>query len=767
MRHLKDLPVLILGLGASGLAMARWCARHGAQVTVADTREAPALLDTLRAEWPEAVFVGGPFTAALIEGTPIRAVYRSPGLSPETIAPVADAARAVGLPVGGELDLFARALADLAIVETPAVVEVEEESAAQGERALEAAVPAESEPVPEAQAPAVLPEVQAPAAEEAPAAAEEAVVETPAMAEAVEAVAPAIEAQPAEPEALEQTSEAPRAPAALPESMPRDPSLSVPVLQPPEPEAPVADAPVVQEGVEAGAEPVAAETPDAAEGTQPEVAEPAEPAPVAAPAPKPASNLPAFTVGKPYVPTAAKEAADFVAKIAEFAATNPASAVAEEEPAPQAEAQPEPEPAPEPAKGYTPVVLAITGTNGKTTVTALTGQLIERGGKSVAVAGNIGPTLLDTLSAHLDAGTLPEAWVIELSSFQLDGVQGFEPAAATVLNLTQDHLDWHGDMPAYAQAKSRIFGKTALMVLNRDDPAVMAMLATAGQEPVKPVEEVVNARGARRAPARPKAQRVQVRPHVTFGASMPQRPGDYGIERVNGMSWLVRAHEADETQKRKRGQVVEEEIFVQRLMPADALRIRGRHNAMNALAALALANAADCPLGPMLYGLREYRGEPHRVEPVALIDDVEYFDDSKGTNVGATVAALGGLGEDRRVVVILGGEGKGQDFEPLALPVRQYARAVVLIGRDAPLIEAALAATGVTLMHAGSMHEAVQLAARRAHPGDAVLLSPACASFDMFKNYPHRAAVFREAVQALEDEPRDFGEPDSTEGPAS
>ncbi|WP_208513138.1 Mur ligase family protein [Variovorax paradoxus] len=788
MRHLKDLPVLILGLGASGLAMARWCARHGAQVTVADTREAPALLDTLRAEWPEAVFVGGPFTAALIEGTPIRAVYRSPGLSPETIAPVADAARAVGLPVGGELDLFARALADLAIVETSAVVEVEEESAAQGELALEAAVPAESEPVPEAEAPVVPPEAQAPVAEEV-AAVEEVVaaVEQPtapeasAAEEAVDAVAPASEASPAESEPVEATPEAPRAPAALPESMPRDPSLSVPVLQPLEPEAPVADAPVVQDGVEAapaqGVEPAAIETPDAAEGTQPEPVEAEVPAaPVAAPASKPASNLPAFTVGKPYVATAAKEAADFVAKIAEFAATNPASAVAEEEPAPQAEAQPEPAPAPEPAKGYTPVVLAITGTNGKTTVTALTGQLIERGGKSVAVAGNIGPTLLDTLSAHLDAGTLPEAWVIELSSFQLDGVQGFEPAAATVLNLTQDHLDWHGDMPAYAQAKSRIFGKTALMVLNRDDPAVMAMLATAGQEPVKPVEEVVNARGARRAPAKPKAQRVQVRPHVTFGASMPQRPGDYGIERVNGMSWLVRAHEADETQKRKRGQVVEEEIFVQRLMPADALRIRGRHNAMNALAALALANAADCPLGPMLYGLREYRGEPHRVEPVALIDDVEYFDDSKGTNVGATVAALGGLGEDRRVVVILGGEGKGQDFEPLALPVRQYARAVVLIGRDAPLIEAALAATGVTLMHAGSMHEAVQMAARRAHPGDAVLLSPACASFDMFKNYPHRAAVFREAVQALEDEPRDFGEPgeprtqaapDSTEGPAS
>jgi UDP-N-acetylmuramoylalanine--D-glutamate ligase len=190
-------------------------------------------------------------------------------------------------------------------------------------------------------------------------------------------------------------------------------------------------------------------------------------------------------------------------------------------------------------------------------------------------------------------------------------------------------------------------------------------------------------------------------------------------------------------------------------MPADALRIRGRHNAMNALAALALATAADCPLGPMLYGLREYRGEPHRVEPIALIDDVEYFDDSKGTNVGATVAALSGLGEDRRVVVILGGEGKGQDFEPLAAPVGRYARAVVLIGRDAPLIEAALAATGVSLMHAASMPEAVKLAAARANPGDAVLLSPACASFDMFNDYEHRAAVFREAVQALADNPRE------------
>jgi len=383
-------------------------------------------------------------------------------------------------------------------------------------------------------------------------------------------------------------------------------------------------------------------------------------------------------------------------------------------------------------KGYTPAVLAITGTNGKTTVTALTGQLVERAGKSVAVAGNIGPTLLDTLSARMDADDLPEVWVLELSSFQLDGVQDFEPTAATVLNLSQDHLDWHGDMAAYAAAKARVFGRKGVMVLNREDAAVMAMR-----------------------PAAVKLPRGQVaRSVISFGAAMPLRPGDYGIERLNGMAWLVRALEADETQKRKRGAAVEEEeIFIQRLMPADALRIRGRHNALNALAALALATAAGCQLAPMLYGLREYRGEPHRVEPVAIVGDVEYFDDSKGTNVGATVAALVGLGEERRLVVILGGEGKGQDFTPLAAPVAQYARAVVLIGRDAPLIEAALAATGIPLLGAASLAEAVTLAAGRAHPGDAVLLSPACASFDMFRDYAHRAQVFCEAVEALADLP--------------
>ena len=473
--------------------MARWCTRLGAHVTVADTRNAPPQLAVLQAELPQAQFVSGPLSAALVEGQPVRAVFTSPGLLPADTAGVLGAATAAGLWVGGELSLFTQALSDL------------------------------------------------------------------------------------------------------------------------------------QSSVQ-----------------------------------------------------------------------------------------------------YRPQVLAITGTNGKTTVTSLTGHLMRWAGRKTAVAGNIGPCLLDTLAAALDAQDLPEVWVLELSSFQLDLPSGFEPTAATVLNISQDHLDWHGSMEAYAAAKARIFGHTGLMVLNREDAAVMAMLPP---------------------PVRQKLQRPQERAYVSFGTDLPQRPGDFGIEDMNGMVWLVRALEADETRKKRRDD--DEEIHIQRLMPADALRIRGRHNAGNALAALALCAAAGCALGPILFGLREYRGEPHRVEAIGIVDDVEYFDDSKGTNVGATVAALRGLGEDRKVVLILGGEGKGQDFSPLAAPVQRYVRSVVLIGRDAPLLRAALADTGIPLTDAASMAEAVAHASRVAHAGDAVLMSPACASFDMFKNYAHRAEVFIDAVRDL------------------
>jgi UDP-N-acetylmuramoylalanine--D-glutamate ligase len=465
------------------------------------------------------------------------------------------------------------------------------------------------------------------------------------------------------------------------------------------------------------------------------------------------------------------------------------------------ESLPPPPPLVLPAPRYQPKVLAITGTNGKTTVTALTGQLVQRAGKRVAICGNIGPSLLDTLAECLDAqeaarleaeadvaaqakqaeqaaqeqaqaagapagsvahvelaseaagpagapaapkqseaapspnaaqqnASLPEVWVLELSSFQLEGVTDFEPTAATVLNLSQDHLDWHGSMDAYAQAKANIFGQRGLMLLNRDDAAVMAMLPAPAKAPGKN-------------PFKPKVQRA----HQTFSTSAPERPGDWGIETVNGMAWLVRAAEADETFKPRKGEEIP--LYVQRLMPVDALHIRGLHNATNALAALALGAAAGCNIAPMLHGLRDYRGEPHRVESIAVVQDVEYFDDSKGTNVGATVAALKGLGASRQLVLILGGEGKGQDFSPLAEPVSRYVRAVVLIGRDAPLIRAALADTGVALLDADTLPRAVEIAAARAQPGDAVLMSPACASFDMFKNYGHRGQVFCDAVREL------------------
>ncbi|MFZ9553393.1 MAG: UDP-N-acetylmuramoyl-L-alanine--D-glutamate ligase [Limnohabitans sp.] len=549
--------VLILGLGDSGLSMARWCARQGARVTVADTRADPPNWSTLQAQYPEVRRVTGEWGAHLVEGQDVRAVFKSPGLSPAEVAPVWQAAQAMGLWTGTELTLFVHALQTL-----------------------------------------------------------------------------------------------------------------------------------------------------------------------------------------------------------------------REE------------------RGYAPKVLAITGTNGKTTVTSLTGQLLERAGVRTAVAGNIGPTLLDTLTQALDAAPpwdppgvqavthaageeladaatvpasalpavlddesakadvpliappppkidlgLPEVWVLELSSFQLDGVSGFEPSAATILNITEDHLDWHGNLPAYVEAKSRIWGTQGLMVINRDDPQVKAM--TPADEPVRKKNQVP-------------------RHWISFGSGLPVRPGDYGLETVNGMTWLVRAHEADGTRKRRRDE--EEDIYIQRLMPADVLRIRGEHNALNALAALALACSTGSQLAPMLYGLREYRGEPHRVDSVAIVNDVEYIDDSKGTNVGATVAALQGLGRQRRLVVILGGDGKGQDFSPLLEPVRRHVRAVLLLGRDAPRLREALSSAGVPMTDVQTLPQAVREARQLAQPGDAVLLSPACASLDMFRNYSHRAEVFIQTVQALADEPQSMQE---------
>ncbi len=566
MKHLQDTTVLVLGVGESGLAMARWCAGAGASVRVWDSREAPALAGLLAERVPGAQWVRGALTDDALDG--VKLVLKSPGLSPfdPAIAGVLQRAGATGVPVQGELDLFARALVDLK--------------------------------------------------------------------------------------------------------------------------------------------------------TQ---------------------------------------------------------------------------------RGYSPKVLAITGTNGKTTTTAMTAQLIERTGKRVAVAGNIGPTMLQTLAdalalepihelaiqaapdlpevelediADLQAldgapanepliddeaaplvelappppalpvfEVLPEVWVLELSSFQLDGVAQFEPSAAAVLNITQDHLDWHGSMAHYSAAKAHVFGRHGVLVINCDDPRVEALV---------PPPEVV------KSPVKGRKSMTIARSVVRFGLGAPKRPGDYGVVEEHGMAWLVRARELDETLKRSKGGkgilAEPEELLIQRLMPADALRVRGRHNAANALAALALATAIDCPLAPMLHGLREYAGEPHRVQYIATLDGVDAFDDSKGTNVGATVAALDGLGADKspaKLVVILGGEGKGQDFAPLIEPVRRHARAIATIGRDASRIEEALIATGVPLQRHDTLQAATRWCFERAQAGDAVLLSPACASLDMFRNYAHRAEVFVAEVHAI------------------
>jgi UDP-N-acetylmuramoylalanine--D-glutamate ligase len=373
-------------------------------------------------------------------------------------------------------------------------------------------------------------------------------------------------------------------------------------------------------------------------------------------------------------------------------------------------------------RGYAPKVLAVTGTNGKTTVTSLTGMLAERAGLSVQVAGNISPAALDMLRQRLDADDLPQLWVLELSSFQLHATRSLRADAATVLNVTQDHLDWHGDMASYVADKAKIFGAGTVRILNRDDPLVMNMSAPGT-------------------------------PLLSFGSDEATTPGSFGLAQENGMLWLTEAVPAEDGErKRRKKDDSAVPVTPKRLMPADALQIRGRHNALNALAALALCRAIGLPLAPLLHGLRDYRGEPHRVELVATVGGVDYYDDSKGTNVGATVAALNGLGAGRPVpqlILLAGGDGKGQDFSPLAAPVARHARAVLLIGRDAGTLRTALAGTGVTLTDCDTLEQAVQQAAALAASGDAVLLSPACASMDMFRNYAHRAEVFVDAVREL------------------
>ena len=383
-------------------------------------------------------------------------------------------------------------------------------------------------------------------------------------------------------------------------------------------------------------------------------------------------------------------------------------------------------------KQYQPKVIAITGTNGKTTVTSLVGLLCERAGLQTKVAGNISPAMLDVMCDVIDADSLPQVWVLELSSFQLHTNFSLNADVATVLNITQDHLDWHGDLSGYCADKARIFGAETKQLLNRDDALVMTMLKR--NDPQQPTKKA-----------------------ITFGVGAPENDGDFGLFNEHGMVWLATATaEEDEqgTSRRKKKQAVDVPVIISRLMPVEALKIRGQHNAANALAALALCRAIGLPLAPLLHALRDYAGEPHRVELVARIADVDYVDDSKGTNVGATVAALKGLGQEaagsrKKIILIAGGEGKGQDFSPLADPVDRYAKAVFLIGKAAPEIRSAIQLVDADLRDFLTLEDAVRAASNAAQEGDIVLLSPACASMDMFRNYAHRAQVFIDTVRDI------------------
>ena len=344
----------------------------------------------------------------------------------------------------------------------------------------------------------------------------------------------------------------------------------------------------------------------------------------------------------------------------------------------------------------TPKVIAITGSNGKTTVTAMAGDMCRAAGLGTVVAGNIGLPVLDALTAIEDEGRMPQVFVLELSSFQLESTYGLRPAAATVLNLSEDHMDRYAGMAEYAAAKTRIFAGDGVQVLNRDDRWSLGMART-GREV------------------------------ATFGLGVPGDDSEWGIRVTRDKPWLARgAHE---------------------LLPLDQLPLAGLHNAANALAAAALCHAIGVPEAPLASALRGFRGLPHRVEKINEINGVSFYDDSKGTNVGATVAALTGMAQP--VVLIAGGDGKGQDFAPLAPAVAKRARAVVLIGRDADAIAQVLGGNNVPVVRASSMDDAVRKAFDAGRPGDAVLLSPACASYDMFRNYVHRAEVFVQAVAQL------------------
>lgn len=334
-------------------------------------------------------------------------------------------------------------------------------------------------------------------------------------------------------------------------------------------------------------------------------------------------------------------------------------------------------------------IIAITGANGKSTVTTLVGEMLRDAGRNVRIGGNLGTPALELLGDEE-----PDFYVLELSSFQLETTWTLDAIAAVVLNITPDHMDRYNSLEEYVAAKKRIYKGNGVMVINTDDPLVLAC----------------NDPGRRTA---------------RFGLSVPQS-NEFGLLQQDGEWYLARGSSA--------------------LMRLADLRIKGLHNATNALAALALVEAVNVPIDATLNTLRQFEGLPHRTQWVAEKDGVTWYNDSKGTNVGATLAALNGM--PGKVVLIAGGLAKGQDFSPLRKAVLEKARAVVLIGQDALQVEKALGKR-VAIVHAANMEQAVFAARNMAQNGDSVLLSPACASFDMFKNYEDRGRDFMETVKRV------------------
>jgi UDP-N-acetylmuramoylalanine--D-glutamate ligase len=337
-------------------------------------------------------------------------------------------------------------------------------------------------------------------------------------------------------------------------------------------------------------------------------------------------------------------------------------------------------------------VIGITGSNAKSTVTELVGQMARGAGAAVAVGGNLGVPALDLLDPDC------ELYVLELSSFQLERAGTLKLKVATVLNMSADHLDRHGDMPAYHRAKHRIFQGCEKAVVNLDDVLTKPLLP----------------------------DWVEL---VSWRLSAPELRG-FGLRTENDVEYLSRGFEL--------------------LLPVEQIAISGRHNVANALAALAIGSAAGLPMPAMLNALRLFGGLPHRCELVAVIDDVRYVNDSKGTNIGATAAALEGLGEGRNIVLIAGGQGKGADFSQLLPAVLGQCKLVILMG-EAQQEMLQIFSGSVDVLLVGSMQQAVQAAAEQASAGDCVLLAPACASFDMFSGYAERGDAFTKAVLAVQE----------------